>query len=131
LTIQKLILALLLLTSTSVFVEDCSNSKTQTDYNDCENAEYSKLDKTLNHKYQQILAKTQGQQKKLLIQAQREWIRFRDNDCEFQTYATAMGSIHPMMMAICLQAKTESRIDDLNKMLQCKEGDMSCGFAED
>nr|WP_277755777.1 lysozyme inhibitor LprI family protein [Rosenbergiella epipactidis] len=38
----------------------------------------------------------------MLIQAQREWIRFRDNDCEFQTYATAMGSIHPMMMAICL-----------------------------
>ena len=41
--------------------------------------------------------------------------------------ATTGGSIHSMMVAICLTRLSDQRTKDLEKQLNCPEGDLSCG----
>jgi len=36
------------------------------------------------------------------------------------------GSIHGMMVAICQTRLTDQRVKDLEKLLNCQEGDLSC-----
>ncbi|MPZ32606.1 MAG: DUF1311 domain-containing protein [Rhodospirillales bacterium] len=81
----------------------------------------------LNAVYNKLGAKISDAGKKSLQAAQQSWLRFRDQECEFETMGTVGGSIHSMIVAICLTRLTDQRIKDLEAQLNCKEGDLSCG----
>lgn len=86
-----------------------------------------KSDERLNAVYNMLRAKISEAGKKSLQTAQQSWLRFRDQECEFETMGTIGGSIHPMMVAVCLTRLTDQRIKDIETQLNCKEGDLSCG----
>jgi uncharacterized protein YecT (DUF1311 family) len=86
-----------------------------------------KSDAQLNAVYNKLRAKISDTGKKSLQTAQQSWLRFRDQECEFEAMGTVGGSIHSMMVAICLTRLTDQRIKDLEAQLNCKEGDLSCG----
>ena len=86
-----------------------------------------KSDEQLNAVYDKLRAKISDAGKKSLQTAQQSWLRFRDQECEFETMGTVGGSIHSMIVAICLTRLTDQRIKDLDAQLNCKEGDLSCG----
>lgn len=90
-------------------------------------ADLRKSDERLNAVYNKLRAKISDAGKKSLQTAQQSWLRFRDRECEFETMGTVGGSIHSMMVAICLTRLTDQRIKDLDAQLNCKEGDLSCG----
>lgn len=105
---------------------DCNNVQTQFDMNQCALADYQKADKELNSIYQLVLKQTSGEKKHLLQYAQSKWINYRDADCTFQTFKFKDGSVNSMNAMVCLQAKTEQRTKELNGMLNCPEGDVTC-----
>ena len=86
-----------------------------------------KSDEQLNAVYNKLRAKISDAGKKSLQAAQQSWLRFRDQECEFETLGTVGGSIHSMIVAICLTRLTDQRIKDFEAQLNCKEGDLSCG----
>ena len=86
-----------------------------------------KSDAQLNAVYNKLRAKISDAGKKSLQTAQQSWLRFRDQECEFETMGTVGGSIHSMIVAICLTRLTDQRIKDLEVQLNCEEGDLSCG----
>ena len=86
-----------------------------------------KSDERLNAVYNKLRAKISDAGKKSLQTAQQSWLRFRDQECEFETMGTVGGSIHSMIVALCLTRLTDQRIKDLEAQLNCKEGDLSCG----
>ncbi len=86
-----------------------------------------KSDQQLNAVYNKLRAKISDTGKAKLQTAQQSWLRFRDQECEFETMGTVGGSIHSMIVAICLTRLTDQRIKDLEAQLNCKEGDLSCG----
>ena len=90
-------------------------------------ADLGKSDQQLNAVYNNLRAKISDAGKKSLQTAQQSWLRFRDQECEFETMGTVGGSIHSMIVAICLTRLTDQRIKDLEAQLNCKEGDLSCG----
>jgi len=90
-------------------------------------ADLRKSDEQLNAVYNKLRAKISDAGKKSLQTAQQSWLRFRDQECEFETMGTVGGSIHSMIVAICLTRLTDQRIKDLEAQLNCKEGDLSCG----
>ena len=57
---------------------------------------------------------------------QRAWLRFRDQQCEFENAGTVGGSIHSMMIAECLKRLTNQRTQDLRRLVDCGSGDPSC-----
>ncbi|UCI09716.1 lysozyme inhibitor LprI family protein [Mesorhizobium sp. B1-1-8] len=109
--------------------DECySNAKDQASMDQCADAAFKKSDKQLNELYKQIEArlKDDADTKKLLIQAQRDWAKFRDAECDFQTAGAAGGSMMPMLVAQCMGGLTQSRVEAFEGYLNCKEGDMSC-----
>jgi len=108
--------------------DKCANAKTQTAMNECAYASFKKSDKKLNKLYKHIEArlKDDADTNKLLVQAQRDWVKFRDSECDFQTAGAAGGSVRPMLVAMCMDNLTKSRIKDFGGYLKCEEGDLSC-----
>jgi uncharacterized protein YecT (DUF1311 family) len=104
------------------------DAKDQPALNACADAAFRKSDKKLNELYKQIEARLNddADAKKLLIQAQRDWIKFRDAECSFQTAEAAGGSMMPMLTAQCMDGLTQSRVKNFEGYLNCEEGDISC-----
>jgi uncharacterized protein YecT (DUF1311 family) len=62
----------------------CKNPQTQLDLNQCADLRAKAMDKRLNQVYQQVRAKYKGSENEnLLINAQRDWIKYRDSACSF------------------------------------------------
>ena len=85
-----------------------------------------KSDAQLNAVYNKLRARIADAGKQKLQAAQQSWLRFRDQECEFETSGTLGGSIHSMMVAVCLTRLTDQRAKDLDRLLNCQEGDLSC-----
>lgn len=108
--------------------DDCANAQDQATMNACAGKDFDKADKALNDAYKQINArlKDDAATKKLLVDAQKSWVAFRDSECTFQSSASAAGSIYPMLVAGCRTGLTNDRVKQLKAYLDCQEGDMSC-----
>jgi len=123
---KALFAALLLLPSAGLLADECSEATTQADMNQCAATAYKTADSALNKTYQQVMKRLGAEQKAQLQTAQKRWISFRDADCDFMTAGSRGGSVNPMLTARCLQSKTEQRTKELQSLLQCEEGDISC-----
>lgn len=108
--------------------DKCADAVDQATMSACANAAFKQSDKKLNALYQQIEArlKDDADTKKRLVQAQQAWVKFRDAECSFQTSASAGGTVAPMLISMCLDGLTQSRVKDFESYLKCKEGDLSC-----
>ena len=106
-------------------MQACAGLQTQTEMNDCAAREYKKHDAALNELYQRLLEKLNQRQRALLEEAESAWIAYRDRQCAFQT-SNAGGSIRPLIQYDCLDEKTNVHTAELNRQLNCKEGDPSC-----
>ena len=102
-------------------------AQTQMELNQQAGDALRKSDQRLNAVYNKLRAKISDAGKQKLVAAQQSWLRFRDQECEFETMATVGGSIHSMVVAACLARLTDQRIKDLEAQLNCQEGDVSCG----
>lgn len=122
------VLAIFSLSFNPAYALNCSNAMNQSDMNQCAGAEYKKADAQLNNVYKKVMARAEAAQKTQLKAAQNAWIKFRDTECAFQTSAAEGGSIHSMMVANCMQVKSQARTKELEALLHCKEGDMTCAL---
>jgi len=105
---------------------DCKNANTQIDMNICASQDFKRSDTRLNQAYKQKMAQLTPEQQTQFKTAQRNWIAFRDSDCEFQSSGVKGGSVWPMIYSGCLQQKTEQRTKEINAIMHCEEGDLSC-----
>lgn len=119
----RLAFALVLLTATIARAEetaDCSTAVTQSDINECEFKIFQQADAQLNRVYAQLGGKLEPDARKLLRDAERAWVDYRDKECEFETAGSAGGSIRPMYIAQCQTALTKRRIRELETQRHCK-----------
>ncbi|MER8995329.1 lysozyme inhibitor LprI family protein [Mesorhizobium sp. M0678] len=103
-------------------------AKDQADPNECADAASKKSDKKLNELYKQIETRLNDDAdiRTLLVQAQRDWVKFRDAECSFQTAGAAGESAIPTLIAECMDSLTQSRVKDFEGYLNCQKGDASC-----
>lgn len=107
---------------------DCANASDQATMNQCAGQAFKAADKELNAVYQQITGRLKDNPdgKKLLVNAQRAWLGFRDAECKFSASGVAGGSVYPLIYSDCLTAVTKARVEAFKQYLKCEEGDMSC-----
>ena len=109
--------------------DDCANAQDQATMDECAGKDFEAADKKLNDAYRQIMDRLKGDaaSKKLLVDAQRDWIAFRDAECAFQGGPPeTAGSVRPMVVANCRAGLTNLRLKDLQAYLHCEEGDLDC-----
>lgn len=93
----------------------CADARTQVEMNECAGKESEKADRELNNYYDRLSAKLHGAHKQTLKAAQLAWVKFRDADCEYQTYLFRDGTIYPLLHSSCLTAKTQARTKELRE----------------
>jgi uncharacterized protein YecT (DUF1311 family) len=111
-----------LVSCTATFALDCNKAITTTEVNECASIEQKKVEARLNEAYQRVTKSLDqpdtdlekfSQVKSGLIAAQREWVKFRETDCQaLYTYYQG-GTIRGLMFIGCMQSHAENRIKDL------------------
>ncbi len=119
--IMRLILACIVaLIITTLTHSGPSYGQTQSELN-------QQTDQRLNAVFSSLIAKISAAGKASLRDAEKTWIRFRDQECAFETMGSVGGSVHPMVVSQCKSRLTNQRTKDLEGQLNCKEGDLSFG----
>ena len=110
----------------------CENTSTQMEMSECVGKALQKDDGALNALYGQIQRrlKPEPDTAKLFTSTQRAWVSFRDAECNFATSLSVGGTIHPMMVNMCMDQMTLKRIEEFEGYLKCGDGDMSCPVVE-
>ncbi|WP_188825764.1 lysozyme inhibitor LprI family protein [Brucella endophytica] len=96
---------------------DCSNAITQADMDRCASRQYWAADAELNQVYKQVMAAMQPKDQDALRQAQRAWIRNRDQQCTASSKPAEGGSMQPLLIINCVTQWTISRTAELKKMM--------------
>jgi uncharacterized protein YecT (DUF1311 family) len=127
-TVMLTAATLLTMPTLALAADKCADAVDQVTMNACAVAAFKQSDKKLNELYRQIETrlKDDASTKRLLVQTQQAWVKFRDAECSFQTSASAGGTIAPMHVSMCMDGLTQSRVKDFENYLKCKEGDLNC-----
>jgi uncharacterized protein YecT (DUF1311 family) len=88
--------------------------------------DFEKADRRLNEVYRALLPKLPSDHAAKLREAQVTWLRFRDQECAFETMGTVGGSIHPLLEQSCRARLTLERVRHLEGQLNCESGNLSC-----
>jgi len=97
----------------------CANATTTVEMDDCVGKEYRKVDAELNRVYKQLMAKLEDEGEKAALKtAQQAWLKYRDSNCEFESYENKGGTIYPIVYTSCLSAMTNTRTKELRELLK-------------
>lgn len=86
--------------------------------NQTANANYKKADAKLNKVYKQLMLILDKDEKPLLIQAEKNWVKFRDSHCKFEASQYDGGSIQPLIYSTCLEELTKKRIAEIKASIK-------------
>ena len=112
----------------SAWADSCDNPQTQADMTYCAGWQYKKNDAAMSDTYSRLrtyYAKIPAA-KAGLLKAQRAWLAFRDAECGLEAAGEAGGTAQPMIYNQCLSGLTQLRTEQLQKRLDCQEGDLTC-----
>lgn len=105
---------------------DCTQAQTQSDMNACAGDGFAQADARLNTLYHQLAKRLAPDDLERLRAAERAWIAYRDSHCAFVGGPSEDGSIHAMIVGTCMADLTAARADEIQRHLDCPEGDLSC-----
>lgn len=99
--------------------DPCENAQTTVEMRDCAGKEYRRADAELNGVYQQLMSKLDdaGYKSALRI-SEQDWIKYRDANCEFESYLNKGGTIYPVVYEGCRTRMTVARTNELREMLK-------------
>jgi uncharacterized protein YecT (DUF1311 family) len=95
-------------------------NQSQQGMNRCAAEAYERADKALNAQWAKVMAayKDEKDAEKLLLDAQRAWLKYRDAHCQADAYENLGGSIWPMINSGCMADLTRQRTQELREMLE-------------
>jgi len=99
---------------------DCAKANNTVEMKYCSQLSYQAADRQLNQVYKKVLFTTKGEPRQLLVTGQQAWIKFRDNNCDFEVYQSRGGTGHEIFRNGCLEKLTKQRTQDLQDYLTSK-----------
>lgn len=92
--------------------------------NRCAGDAYERADKALNAEWAKAVAAYKGDKEgaKLLLDAQRAWLKYRDAHCLAAALDSKGGSMWPMLVSGCRADLTRKRTRELVVMLEGEAG---------
>lgn len=108
----------------------CASATTQQALNQCANQARRQADQNLKDFIADYQTRLSSEQVIMLQHTQASWRLFRRFSCEFESSGVAGGSAYPMVFSGCMAAKATARLNELQKLAQCEEGDLSCPARE-
>ena len=79
----------------------------------CASLSYKKTDKKLNEQYSSLISDPGFMNKRLLLEGQRAWIKYRDSNCQYRYNSISPGREADIEKYACLTSSTSSRLIEL------------------
>ena len=103
----------------SLFITGFCFAQSQLEMNQQAYTDYLKADAEMAKSYKKVQkVTTTTKEKKLLLDAQRAWIKFKEAHCKSAVEVYKGGSIQPLVYSTCLKQLTEERTKHLNEYLK-------------
>ncbi|GAA6623931.1 lysozyme inhibitor LprI family protein [Scytonema sp. NUACC26] len=96
---------------------NCNKAVSTPELKYCSQLSYEAADRRLNEVYKTVTSNLINEQRQILISAQQAWIKFRDNNCNFETYGSRGGTGYEIFRNGCLERLTKQRTKDLQDFL--------------
>lgn len=98
-----------------IFIGFNGIAQTQTEMNTNAADYYKAADKKMTLLYKEVMSSLNAEDKNLLLEAQRNWVKFKESHCKSVENGFKGGSIQPLIYYTCLLEATEERIKQLQK----------------
>ncbi len=98
-----------LLLSLATLITVICFSQTQAEMNEQANKEYKKADEIMTAAYKLAMTNQDAAGKKLLLEAQRAWIKYKEAHCNSASSQHEGGSMYPLIYYSCLTQLTKER----------------------
>jgi len=112
---------LILFTCLLVFTQGRVNAQTQVEINLQTAAELKKADAEMTKAYKEAMSYQDEKGKKLLLEAQRAWIKYKEAHCRSAANSMEGGSGHPQAMNTCMAALTKARTAELYELFEDRD----------
>ena len=98
---------------------DPCKGETTFEMKQCSAKKYKQADDELNKIYQQLMSKLDDEgHKSALKSAQLAWLKYRDANCDFESYLNRGGSIYSVIVTECKTSMTASRTREMKQQLK-------------
>jgi uncharacterized protein YecT (DUF1311 family) len=97
---------------------NCKSPQTTLEMNMCSTQEFKTADSKLNQLYQQLLPKLNSKQQQRLTVAQRSWVKFRDENCDYEMGKYEGGTLAAPTYGYCRARLTQERVKDFEGCLK-------------
>lgn len=94
-----------------------TNAQTQAEMNQTAMKDYKASDAKMTSMYKKVMAGMDVNGKKLLVNAQRAWIKYKEAHCASASNEYEGGSMKPLILYSCLKEMTDARIEQLKSLL--------------
>jgi len=95
---------------------NCANAINTIEMKYCADLDHKREDKRLNEVYKRLMGGLDKQGQKILREAQRAWIPYRDKNCSLHADSMRGGTGSGLLFLSCMAEMTSSRADELEMM---------------
>ena len=103
--------------------DPCKEGETTVDMKMCSARKYKQADDELNKVYRKLILKLDDEGHKASLKtAQVAWLKYRDTNCDFESYLNRGGSIYSVIVSDCMTSMTNSRTKELKEQIESLDG---------
>jgi uncharacterized protein YecT (DUF1311 family) len=103
---------------------NCASPKNMLEINECGMREQKVADAKLQHLTQTILGRIRDEEIKTMFRdAEKEWLVYRQKECEFETSPNRGGTVYGANFGGCLMELNTLHMKMLQAILDCKGGE--------
>jgi len=96
--------------------DPCVDGETTADMKMCSARKYKEADDELNKVYRALMSKLDDEGHKTSLKtAQQAWLKYRDSNCDFESYLNRGGTIYSVVVSGCMTSMTNSRTKELKE----------------
>jgi uncharacterized protein YecT (DUF1311 family) len=97
---------------------DCAKAMGAVELKYCAAQAYRLADEDLNHVWNSFSKDLPAEYKRELVEAQRAWVKFRDSNCNAETFLSRGGTGYIYYYDYCLERMTRYRTEELRNLLE-------------
>jgi len=98
----------------------CRDPQSQAEMNLCAREKFKAADAELNRVYNRLVSKladNESQREKLKA-AETAWLKYRDDNCEYEASFFDGGSMRPLILSSCFERMTKARTAELRGQIE-------------
>jgi uncharacterized protein YecT (DUF1311 family) len=99
----------------------CRDPQTQYEMNVCSHRAYKAADAELNKVYNRLASKLDEAARAKLKAVEVSWLKYRDDNCDYESALYEGGSIQPAIYSSCMERMTKARTAELREQIEERE----------